>query len=228
MKYALLIVCVLGVIHGLGTARLNAAPVDVAYEARVATSTGSFLGYTVPMDTVVTGSFLFQTAGIVDTNPSDLNRGRYPHLGTGGFSASFTALSGVTPVPILIGGSGSPTVAVEWFPTFNDTWRYSDGMPNYGTMSVNGLANADVDLGFSMTKDVLFGSDANANPWTQVSFPPGTSHTFSLSDPSGTILLQITSAAVVPEPGTIGVVAVAALAACAIRRRRGVAAVHAA
>ena len=115
--------------------------------------------------------------------------------------------------------TGSPEVQVEWFPTANDTWRFMDGLPDHGTMSVNGLANPDVDLGFSMSQAVFFANDTNINPWPLASFP-GTSHTFSLSDSNGTILLQITSAAtVIPEPTSWGI---ALAAVCWLWRRRAV------
>lgn len=192
--------------------------IEVEYEATVKTVTGSFLGYTIPMDTPVTGRFLFDLS-VTDSN-ANINRGYYQHAGTGGFTAAFEALDNGNPVAVTIEGSGSPEVRVEWFPSSNDTWRYDDGLPDHGTMVVNSVPNPDVDLGFSMTRAVLFGSDANTNPWPLVTFP-GTSHTFSLSDPSGTILLGITRAATVPAPTSMaGVMLVSGMLGLRRRRRR--------
>lgn len=191
------------------------AIVEVQYEATVKTVTGSFLGYTIDADTPVTGRFVFDLS-VLDTN-TDVNRGYYPHAGTGGFTAQFQASDGGTPVTVSIEGSGSPEVRVEWFDSANDTWRFLDGLPDYGAMSVNGVTNNDVDLGFSMSQAVLFASDANTNPWPLVTFP-GTAHTFSLSDPNGGILLGLTSATTVPEPASLAVLAIAA-GALTLRRR---------
>lgn len=200
---------------------LLAAPVIVQYQATVQTNTGSFLGYTVPNGTVVTGSFLFDTS-VVDSN-TNVNRGWYQHAGTGGFTANFQALNSGNPIGVSITGSGSPEVQVEYFPTLNDTWRYWDGLPDHGTMLVNGVPNGDVDLNFAMSQAVFFASDANVNPWPLAIFPAGTSgtsHTFALSDSNGTILLQISSAAtVIPEPGTWAILLPAMLGYWFVRRR---------
>ena len=193
-----------------------AAPILIQYQAEVRTDTG-FLGYSYPIGTPVTGYFLFDTS-VGDSNVADLNRGFYNHAGNGGFTANLTGFNGVNPVPLAIVGSSTPRVTVEWFPASNDTWRYNDGLPNYGTMSVNGVTNADVDLGFSMTQAVFFASDANTNPWPLASFP-GTNHTFALSDSNGTILLRINSLSSIPEP-TTWAIALPAILGCWLTRRR--------
>jgi hypothetical protein len=196
--------------------QLHAAPILIQYQAEVRTSTG-FLGLTFPFQTPVTGYFLFDTA-VGDSNVSDLSRGFYEHAGNGGFSANLTGFNGGNPVPLAILGSGSPRVTVEWFPSSNDTWRYSDGLPNYGALTVNGVTNPDVDLGFAMTQPVFFASDANTNPWPLATFP-GTNHTFALSDPNGQILLRINSFTAIPEPA-MWAIALPAILGCWLARRR--------
>lgn len=191
----------------------SAAPILIQYQAEVRTTTG-FLGYTYPLGTPVSGYFLFDTS-IADSN-ININRGHYQHAGNGGFTANLTAFDGGNPVALAIAGSGSPEVRVEWFPAANDTWRFLDGLPDYGTMTVNGLANPNVDLGFAMSQPIFFASDANTNPWPLASFP-GTAHTFSLSDSNGTILLQITNVTAVPEPATW---ALPTILGCWLLRRR--------
>lgn len=218
MKPLALSFCLLIAVLPCGESEVSAEQVTIQYQATVKTVVNSFLGYTVAMDTPVSGVFIFDTS-LPDSNVSDINRGRYLHAGTGGFTAQFQALDGSNPVAITIHGSGSPRVDVEWFPSFNDTWRYSDGMPNYGTMTVNGSPNADVDLGFSMSQAVFFASDANTNPWPLATFPSVTNHTFVLEDSNGRILLGITSATVVPEPVTLAIGLPLLMSGCLSRRR---------
>lgn len=211
--FALVMSCV-----SAGEFKVFAEQIEIEYQAKIKTVANNFLGYTHAMDTAVTGSFVFETS-LADSNISDANRGVYNHVGNGGFSATFNALNAGNPLAVTITGSGSPRVTVEYFAgSINDTWRFNDGLPNYGTMSVNGSPNADVDLGFSMSQPVIFASDANINPWPLVTFP-GIPHTFALSDSNGTILLEITSATVVPEPGTLALLTV--VAPLIHRRRRG-------
>jgi hypothetical protein len=172
------------------------------------------------MGTAVTGTFLFDTS-IADSNINSSSFGSYLHSGNGGFNANFQALNGGNPVAVAIGGSGSPEVRVEWFPDFNDTWRYWDG-PDNPPMTVNGVPNADVLLRYSMTQAVLFSSDANVNPWPLTTFTGNlgdTSHTFELRDSNGSILLQINNAVTIPEPAS-GTIALSALLCCWLARRR--------
>ncbi len=196
--------------------QLVAAPILIQYQAEVRTDTG-FLGYSYPIGTPVTGYFLFDTS-VGDSNAADLNRGFYNHAGNGGFAANLTGFDGGNPVPLAIVGSSTPRVTVEWFPASFDTWRFNDGLPTYGGMTLNGVANPDLDLGFSMSQPVFFTSDANSNPWPLATFP-GTSHTFALSDPNGQILLRINSLSTIPEPATWAI-ALPAILGCWLTRRR--------
>jgi hypothetical protein len=159
-----------------------AAPVTVEFVARVATSSGTAFGLSVPMDTEVTGSFTYDTS-TPDTNVSE-SRGDYYHT-AGAFTASITGFATV------ITGSSTPLVRVENLSV--DTFRFNDGPDMGGTMAINAQDDPDVQVGISVTdgSGTAFPNDDLPAffPFDFTQMP----HTFSLKDDRGTLLLQVLS-----------------------------------
>jgi hypothetical protein len=127
----------------------------------------------------------------------------------------------------VVTGSATPYVRIENLSS--DTFRFSDGLsgsPAGGMMAVNGTPDGTVRVGMGFTTSNAFTSDALpldfpfakpplANP---VSFP----HTFAITDSGGTLLLQLSTLTVVPEPSAAALAAFG-LVAVSLRRRRGAA-----
>ena len=167
----------------------RAAIVTVAYEARAATVAGKPFGLTVPLDTVVTGYFTFDTS-TPDTD-DDPMRGEYPHTHNSAFVADFleTEIRGSHTAFYEVQLSGSSP---------SDTFRAYDG-PRVvgnegGTMSIDGTPDEDVQLFLAITDDAFLNDDL-IDPFPAYTFGfLGTPHTFSLKDTHGTMLLQFTRA----------------------------------
>lgn len=195
-----------------------AAMVTYEFTATIATVSGTPFGYTTEQARTqpVTESFSYDT-NTPDVNLGDTARGWYPHSAGGGFLATFLGT--------VITGSATPYVRIENL-SF-DTFRFFDGTsssPAGGLMSVNGSPNSTVQVGMAFTSSNAFTSDALpvnlafANP--PLANPVSFSHTFSIVDSGGTLLLNMSTLNVVPEPSTAALAAVRMAVAFA-RRRRG-------
>jgi hypothetical protein len=167
----------------------RAAIVTVAYEATAATVAGKPFGLTVPLDTVVTGYFTFDTS-TPDTD-DDPMRGEYPHTHNSAFVADFleTEIRGSHTAFYEVQLSSDPA---------SDTFRVYDGPRVVGSeggiMSIDGTPDDDVQLFVAITGDA-FTSDDLIDPFPSYTFGfLGTPHTFTLKDPQGTMLLQFTKA----------------------------------
>jgi hypothetical protein len=138
----------------------------------------------------VTGYFTFDTA----TPDSDIDplEGAYQHTINAGFLAEF--------LTTRITGSHTPFYEVDLNsdPT-SDTFRIYDG-PRVvghegGVMSIDNVADEDIQLFLAVTEDV-FDSDDLIDPFPFYTFGfLGTPHTFTLKDTQGTMLMQFTAAA---------------------------------
>jgi len=167
----------------------RAAIVTVAYEAKAATVVSKPFGLTVPLNTVVTGYFTFDTT-TPDTD-DDPMRGEYPHTHNSAFVADFleTEIRGSHTAFYEVQLSSNPEL---------DTFRVYDG-PRVvgnegGTMSIDGTPDQDIQLFVAITDDA-FVTDDLIDPFPAYTFGfLGTPHTFTLKDEQGTMLLQITKA----------------------------------
>jgi len=156
-----------------------------------------------------------------NTATADVNasaqRGNYPHSFGGGFLANFLSMT--------VTGSAAPYVTIE--DLASDTFRFNDGAtgtPAGGTMSVNGTpdVNVRVAMAFTDSSGTAFASDglpqnlAFANPpcTNPINFP----HTFSIRDSDGTLLLQMNTLNVVPEPPELALLAPGLSILCGRRR----------
>lgn len=164
--------------------------VTVIYSAEAVTVSKTPFGQTVPLDTVVTGYFTFDT-GTPDDNSDPLS-GEYPHTQHAGFRADF--------LKSRIRGSTTPFYEVDLAPDpTNDTFRIYDGPRTVGNeggvMSIDDVADSDIQLFVAITDDV-FDDDDLIDPFPLYTFGfLGTPHTFSLKDDQGTMLLQFTKVA---------------------------------
>ena len=165
----------------------RAAIVTVAYEAKAATVVDHPFGRTVPLGTVITGYFTFDTR-TRDTD-NDPMRGEYPHARNSAFVADF--------LDTEIRGSHTAFYEVQ-LSGDSDTFRVYDG-PRIvgnegGTMSIDGTPDEDIQLFVAITGDA-FVTDDLIDPFPSYTFGfLGTPHTFTLKNTEGTILLQLTSA----------------------------------
>jgi hypothetical protein len=170
----------------------SAEEVILDYEATAQTVVGTPFGFTVPRLTVVTGVIVYQTDGAVDDNPSP-ERGNYQLTAGGAFVADF--------LDHRILGSATPLLQVEDIqipPSGSiDTFRFIDGDDSDqdgGIMSLDDIADGDVELFLAMTDDSgeAFTSDLLPTIFPMFIHPGGPSipHTFSLKDDDGTMLLQ--------------------------------------
>jgi hypothetical protein len=183
--------------------------VTETYEAKAVTVVNKPFGLTVPLNTVVTGYFTFDT-DTPDLAPADAMSGAYQHDGNAGYLAEF--------LTTRITGSTTPFYEVDLSETPDyDTFRIYDGPRVVGNqggeMSIDGVEDTDIQLFVAVTKGV-FDSDALINPFPFYTFGfLGTSHTFTLKDDQGTMLMQFTSVAeaVCGDPGGGGVTAADAL-----------------
>jgi len=190
-------------------AAAGAEIVTVTYEAKALTVVKQPFGLTVPLNTIVTGYFTFDTS-TEDLAPEDPLFGEYQHDGGAGYVAEFlsTRITGSTTPFYQVHLTANPT---------SDTFRVYDGPRTVGNqggvMSIDGVEDEDIELFLAVTEDA-FDNDALINPFPAYTFGfLGTPHTFSLKDDQGTMLLQFLSAAepVCGDPGGGGVTASDAL-----------------
>jgi hypothetical protein len=164
--------------------------VTVAFTGKVVTVAGTPLGFdgTVRLE-AVSGTFTYDLR-LLDDQPSDPKRGKYQRAGTTAFS--FT-LKGHT-----VTGSGKAIVQTENLDP--DTFRFLDGPQGdtvVRTMLFDGAAAPLLKLGIAITDGdgVMLASDALPDPFptldiaNKVSFK--VTHTFSLMDGNGTLLMQL-------------------------------------
>jgi hypothetical protein len=159
--------------------------VTIAYEAEVKTVTGQPFGMTVPLLTFVKGYFTYDS-NTSDKSPTDPMRGSFGPVGGWGFRAEF--------IDKVITDSGVATASTNLFGS--PTLRFNDGgnTSGRGIMQINGTADDTIELGFAIsgaTKDLP--TDALPANFTFDPPPDGASHTFSLKDQSGTMLLGFLS-----------------------------------
>jgi hypothetical protein len=199
----------------------NAQPVTIQYTATVQTVTGTPFGFGSSIRLApVTGFFTYDRR-TADTSPTDPARGNYPHTAT--FPGSFSATIQTT----TFTGSATPFAQVENF-TGADTFRFEDGPSNNGgVMSVNGTPNAAAALFMALT-------DGSGNAFTSDALPalfpfarpplanpaPTFPHTFTLSDSGGTLSMQFSTLAQVPEPSALLLALVGPAVVAARRWRR--------
>lgn len=203
------------------TATSTAAIVTYEFTATIATVSGTPFGYSSAQARTqpVTGFFTYNT--LTPDVTTLTGRGYYPHtLGGGGFRASFLGT--------VVTGSATPYVQIE--DLSSDTFRFNDGplgSPAGGLMSVNGSPDNTVRVGMAFTASDSYGvftSDALpenlafANP--PLANPVSFSHTVSIVDSGGTMLLQMSTLNMVPEPSVAALAALGLAALCVRRRRR--------
>jgi hypothetical protein len=179
--------------------------VTVTYEAKAVTVSKQPFGLAVPLNTIVSGYFTFDTA-TDDLAPDDELSGEYQHDGNAGYLAEF--------LTTRITGSTTPFYEVDLIadPTI-DTFRIYDGPRaagrEGGIMSIDGVEDDQIQLFLAVTEDV-FDSDALIDPFPFYTFGfLGTPHTFTLKDDQGTLLMQFTKVgeAICGDPGGGGITA---------------------
>jgi hypothetical protein len=159
--------------------------VTVEYEAEAGTVVDQPFGMTVPRLTIVRGYISYET-NTADLLPNDPMRGSFVLTGTWDFRAEFLGR--------VVTGSGTASSSTNLFGS--PTLRFEDGTNNTlpGLMSVDGVLDAGVGLGFSISgaaKDLP--TDQLPTKFTFNPPPSGASHTFVLSSTSGRMLLQFRS-----------------------------------
>jgi hypothetical protein len=171
----------------IGATPARAEIITVSYEAEAVTVVKKPFGVEVPRLTVVTGFFTFDTS-TPDDAPSDAFSGEYPHDGNAGYLASFLGHE--------VTGSQTPFYWVDLVDgnPQSDTFRIYDGPTAVGfeggTMAFDGTPDEGIQLFVAITEDV-FDDDDLIDPFPSYDFGfLGTSHTFSLEDDEGTMLLQ--------------------------------------
>jgi hypothetical protein len=165
--------------------------VTVAFTGQVVTVANAPLGFdsTVRLEPV-SGSFTYDLR-LVDDLPNDPLRGKYERAGTTAFT--FT-VKGHT-----VTGSGKAIVQTENLDP--DTFRFLDGPQGdtvVRTMKLDGADAPTVKLSFAVTDGTgaMLASDALPDPFPalDIAHKEGgseISHTFSLSDAGGTMLMQL-------------------------------------
>jgi hypothetical protein len=168
--------------------------VTIAFTGQVVTVAGTPLGFDGTVRTeAVAGSFVYD-ANLGDNLPGDPLRGKY--LGNGNGTTAFTLMvKGHT-----VKGSGKAILQTE---NLNpDTFRFLDG-PQVGdplprVMQLDGADAPTLELSFAITDDsgAMLTSDALPDPFPTVNIANkdggfNITHTFSLSDAGGTLLMQL-------------------------------------
>ena len=179
----------------------DAAPVTFELETHIATVSGNPFGFDNSVRLEGVSAIVTYETTTADVN-SSATRGNYPHTFGGVFFADVLGIE--------ISGSATPYVQIEDLNP--DTFRYIDGPrtigPAGGIMSVDGIANPDVELllAFTDSSGVAFADDSLPNP-LPFAVPPLSEpspsffpHTISLSDGNGTLLLQLDSIQTAPRP----------------------------
>jgi hypothetical protein len=113
-------------------------------------------------------------------------RGDFLMLGTWDFRADFLGKT--------VRGSGAATASTNLFGS--PTLRFDDGVNDReaGIMSINGVPNDTIGLGFSISGEAKdLPTDQLPARFTFNPPPDGASHTFVISDSSGSMLLQFRS-----------------------------------
>jgi hypothetical protein len=174
-----------------------AAPrlVTVAFTGKVSTVSGTPLGFDSTVgNEAVSGSFTYD-ANLGDNAPTDPLRGKY--YGNGNGSTAFTFMvKGHT-----VTGSGKAVLETENF-TSSDTFRFRDGKqpldPLARTMQFDGADALTLTLLIAITDDTgaMLTSDVLPDPFPTVNIAHkdggfNISHTFSLQDSGGTLLMQL-------------------------------------
>jgi len=178
----------------------GAVEVILDYEAEALTVVGTPFGLNVPRLTIITGSFVYETAEAPDLNGSP-ERGWYQLSDDGGFTATFLDNNSMTHT---LTGSVSPWLEVEDIlvsggPATIDTFRFWDGDDRDtkgGLMKFDGVENGGYFLTFAMTDDsgAAHPDDSlpEVFPMTGVKGPVGHPfpsypfpHTFVIGDGSG-------------------------------------------
>jgi hypothetical protein len=167
--------------------------VTMDFAGQVATVAGTPLGFDSTVRTAaVSGSFAYDLR-IADSNPSS-QHGQYLHNGTSVFT--FTVAGH------MVGGSGLAIVQTDYFdPQLQtpDTFRFLDGKQTSDTvtriMTFDGAAAPSLSLLIAITRNDLLSSDVEPNPFPAVDITntAQTTHTFSLTDSGGTLLMQLSS-----------------------------------
>jgi hypothetical protein len=165
----------------------NCPPTHVSFQGTVVTVAQMPLGLDSSVrSTPVSGSFSYDPCA-AQALPNDPQRGRYPAAGIAlSLSVAGHALS----------GSGMAYVEVEDLNP--DTFRFEDGVRPLDTtirvMTFDGQAAPKVSASIAITdaSGAAFSSNAlpAAFPLLNIASYP---HTFSVSDPGGTLLLQLSS-----------------------------------
>ena len=171
--------------------------VTVAFTGKVVTvapapDAGMPLGFDTTVRLApVSGSFTYDL-GIFDSQPGDPLRGKYQHNGTSAFSF---VIKGHT-----VAGSGKALVVTE---NLNpDTFRFLDGPQAdtiVRTMKLDGADAPALKLFIAITDGAgaMLTSDALPDPFPTVDITNknslNISHTFSLQDSGGTLLMQLDS-----------------------------------
>jgi hypothetical protein len=165
-------------------------PVKINYEGTAVTVAQNPLGLDDSVRTSPVSGFFQYLPCLPDSEPDRPERGEYDHPHSGDFL--FTIGS------VTVTGSGHPMVIVENYDP--DTFRFKDGPQlldenkDLRVMSLNGTRTPDLDLHYSITDGTgaAFSDDKLPKLFPMLNMENYT-HTFSLSDDGGTMLMQITS-----------------------------------
>ena len=165
--------------------------VTVAFTGAVETVAGTPLGFdSTARLAAVSGSFTYDLR-LLDDEPTDPLRGKYQRAGTTAFTMT---VKGHT-----ITGSGKAIVETENLDP--DTFRFLDGPQGDAvvrTMQVDGVAAPALVLFIAITDSsgAMLTSDALPDPFPMINIADrdggfNISHTFSLTDGGGTLLMQL-------------------------------------
>jgi hypothetical protein len=173
-----------------------AAPrlVTVAYTGTVITVVGTPLGFDSTVRTEpVSGSFTYDLR-LVDDLPSDPKNGKWQRGGTTAFT--FTVKGHTV--------TGSGAALLETQDLNPDTFRFLDGPQLDGVtriMKLDGVGAPDIVLFLSITDSsgAMLTSDALPDPFPMLDIANKSnfdiSHTFSIKDTNGTLLMQLATLA---------------------------------
>ena len=180
---------------------LQAAVVRIEFTAQISTVAQSPFGLDGSARTqMVSGYFQYDTS--TPDQGSSAGRGDYLHERNGAFRIEL-------PSDIVVTGSATPQLQIE--DLGSDTFRFQDGLsvfePTVGAMSVNGVADEELNLTIAITDSSGNAVNSTAAP-VAFSFTPAMPHTFSLSHDAGTLLMQFVTLTVPggPEVAVGGVV----------------------
>lgn len=173
------------------TAKVTGDPVTIHYVGTVVTVANTPFGFDQTLRNKAVDGTITWNLSAIDINPSDPERGDYPHTGGGAFTMN---VDGHT-----ITGSDTPETQVEDMSA--DTWRYIDGVSIWDDptpwMSFDGSPDGSMGLLIAITDEsgAAFSSDAQptAFPFTDITNYP---HTFAIQTSQGNggggFLVQLT------------------------------------